>query len=366
MQISLTKKLADAMELKLPGSNEEGNPLFSWTANWSNVWDNRRTEDMLVLVNNATRFTVAIYQVKRKDLKRAPEMIVEGIRNTLLAMNLNTEMVEEYMRLAGNIQFTQNKDRQRAAWVSRAGLDCAFFVGNEYNGIAKMYKDTVGVPVNYGIVNVSGNGDEAFYPYQAMIHALSELTGMRPYDYRAFELLVSLDLDVYKAERRIIVPSNIELSKLHRILQSVFDWKNYHLYQFDILDHNQNKPIVRVVPFEEMLDYDKNAILIEEHRLSEFLTEHTSMIYTYDFGDHWQHEIELVRVIENHDQESPYLLEAIGQTPPEDVGGVGGFINFHEIMLNSNDPDHQDMKEWAGFWTMELSEWDSQPRVIRI
>lgn len=35
------------------------------------------------MVNNATRFTVAIYQVKRKDLKRVPEMMVEAIKNPL-------------------------------------------------------------------------------------------------------------------------------------------------------------------------------------------------------------------------------------------------------------------------------------------
>lgn len=62
MQIALTKKLAGAMGVNSPSAHEVKNPLFSWTANWTKVWDNRRAEDMLVLVNNATRFTAAIYQ----------------------------------------------------------------------------------------------------------------------------------------------------------------------------------------------------------------------------------------------------------------------------------------------------------------
>ena len=176
MQIALTKKLADAMALKLPSSSEDGNPLFSWTANWTNVWSNRKAEDMLVLVNNATRFTVAIYQVKRKDLKRVPEMMVEAIKNSLLTMNLNPEMIDEYLQLAGNVEFTQNRNRQAASWVSKAGLECAFSVGREFNGIAKMFNDTVGIPVNYNIVNVSSSRIEGFYPYREMIQALSELT----------------------------------------------------------------------------------------------------------------------------------------------------------------------------------------------
>ena len=57
MQIALTKKLAEAMGLKPSPVRKVINPLLTWTANWTKVWDNRRTEDMLVLVNNATRFT---------------------------------------------------------------------------------------------------------------------------------------------------------------------------------------------------------------------------------------------------------------------------------------------------------------------
>ncbi len=66
MQIALTGKLSKALGMKPPATDENINPLFTWTANWTKVWDNRRAEDLLVLVNNATRFTVAMYQVKRK------------------------------------------------------------------------------------------------------------------------------------------------------------------------------------------------------------------------------------------------------------------------------------------------------------
>ncbi|WP_367112688.1 hypothetical protein [uncultured Clostridium sp.] len=38
-------------------------------------------------------------------------------------------------------------------------------------------------------------------------------------------------------------------------------------------------------------------------------------------GDNWKHEIQLINVIDEYDKESPYLLEASGQTLPEDVGG---------------------------------------------
>lgn len=364
MQIALTKKLADAMGVNSPSVREDENPLFSWTANWTKVWDNRRSEDMIVLVNNATRFTVAIYQVKRKDLKNVAEMMRTAISNTLLSMNLNPELVGEYVRLAGEVEFVQNRSRLTAAWVTKAGLECAFYVGNEYNGIAKMFSDIVGVSANYRPVNYSSNVNESFIPYQAMINELSELTGKQAYKYRAFELLVTLDLEVYKVVRRIIVPADIEFARLHKVLQSVFDWQNYHLYDFTIFDSNKRMPVVRIVPFEDDLEYDEDAIVMKGHTLSEFLPELKHMLYTYDMGDNWEHEIQLARVMEDYDKESPYLLEASGQTPPEDVGGVGGFVNFREIMLNPSHPEYGEMKEWAKYWKTELSDWKRRPRVI--
>jgi hypothetical protein len=366
MQIALTKKLADALEAKLPAIDETINSLFTWTANWTTVWDNRRTEDMLVLVNNATRFTVAIYQVKRKDLKNVEKKIKVAIEKTLLSMNLNPELVNEYMRLAGDVEFVRNSSRQTAAWVTKAGLECAFYVGREYNGIDKMYCDTLGASSNYRIVNYSGNTNDSFYPYKAMVDALTELTGMQAYKCRAFELLVSLDLEVYKAERKLIVPADLEFAQFHKVLQYVFHWKNYHLYDFAITDEKIKKTVVRIVSNEEDLEYDESAVLMEGHTLAEFFPEHKQMLYTYDMGDNWEHIIQLVRVIEEYDGELPYLLEASGQTPPEDVGGVGGFISFREIMLNPEHPEYAEMKEWSRYWTPELGKWESHPRAIHI
>lgn len=366
MQIALTKKLAIAMGINPPPIHEVMNPLFLWTANWTKVWDNRRTEDMLVLVNNATRFTVAIYQVKRNSLKNVAEMMKVAISNTLLSMNLNPELVAEYMSLSGEVEFVQNSSRQAASWVTKAGIECAFYVGKEYNGIAKMFSDTIGVAVNRSIVNCSGTNKEGFYPYKSMINALSEVTGKQAYKYRAFELLVTLDLNIYKAVRKIIVPADIQLIQLHKVLQSVFEWRNYHLYDFIVFDKDKCKLTTRIVPFEEDLEYDKEAILMESHTLSEFLAEQKYIIYTYDMGDNWKHEIQLINVIDEYDKESPYLLEASGQTPPEDVGGVPGFIDFREIMMNPNSQEYKEMKEWAGYWTVELSDWEKRPRVVNI
>ena len=166
--------------------------------------------------------------------------------------------------------------------------------------------------------------------------------------------------------RRIIVSADLEFARLHKVLQSAFGWENCHLYYFTFFGSNKHKPVVRIVPFEDDMKFNEDAILMAGHTLSEFLPEHQHMRYTYDPGDNWEHEIQLVRVIEDYDKESPYLLEAKGQTPPEDAGGTRGFINFREIMLNPGHPEYKAMRDWAKYWTVELHEWQSRPGVIRV
>lgn len=364
MQIALTKKLSTAMGIKPAAINEDVNPLFTWTANWTNVWENRRTEDMLVLVNNATRFTVAVYQVKKKELKNISEIIKSAISNTLSDMNFNEEAVAEYMEMAGGIEFVQNNNRQAASWVTKAGLECSQCVENEYDGSEKVFNDTVGCFSNRLIVGCSGKREDSFYPYKLMREELKKITGKEIYKYKAFELEVTLDLDIYKAIRKIIVPANIKLAKFHKVLQSIFHWRNYHLYDFTAFDKETNGLIKRIVPFEADLEYDNNAILMENYTLNEILSEQNYIIYTYDMGDNWKHEIKLIKTIEDYDKESPYLLEADGQSPPEDVGGVTGFIEFRDIMMNTKSPEYENMKQWAGYWSLELKDWQKRPGVI--
>jgi hypothetical protein len=354
------------MGIKTTIQSEPINPLFSWTANWTNTFDHRK-EDMVVMVNNATFFTVTIYGIKRNGFKDITSKITTAIRATLLAMNINPEMIDEYLRLAGEIEFTTNHDRKMTAQVNRRGLEAAFVVGNAVidSEWTMKFENTLGYVVSDRPVNYSTNQDDCFFPYEKMIEMLSELTEKPPYRYRVFELKCTLDLEIYKAERRFIVAADIEFSKLHKILQNIFSWKNYHLYDFAVFDGKSREPVARLVPNEEDLEYDDSTALIVGHKLSEFLPQNKFIIYTYDMGDNWEHKIELVREIAEHNEPSPYLLEAVGQAPPEDVGGVGGFIDFREIFLDPNHPEHIEMKEWAGYWSPELSEWERRPGKIR-
>lgn len=73
----------------------------------------------------------------------------------------------------------------------------------------------------------------------------------------------------------------------------------------------------------------------------------TKFKYIYDFGDWWEHSVELIRVIDDYDSEYPRVLKFKQICPPEDCGGIYGYYDFLEKYTNKEDPEHDSMVEWA-------------------
>jgi hypothetical protein len=131
-----------------------------------------------------------------------------------------------------------------------------------------------------------------------------------------------------------------------------------------VFDGKSQNPVHSLVMDNEDLELDENAVIETDHKLSEYFPVNKYSVYTYDMGDNWEHLIELARVIDNHGSESPYLLEATGPTPPEDVGGVGGYIEFLKIMSDPTHEEYSEAKQWAGYWSPDLEEWRHRPGVM--
>ena len=72
-------------------------------------------------------------------------------------------------------------------------------------------------------------------------------------------------------------------------------------------------------------------------------------IYDYDFGDSWQHEILLERILEPEPNVAyPRCIKGARACPPEDVGGIWGYAKFLEAISDPNHADHDEMVEWVG------------------
>lgn len=71
--------------------------------------------------------------------------------------------------------------------------------------------------------------------------------------------------------------------------------------------------------------------------------------YLYDFGDHWEHVVEVKREIPLLPGEDvPILLAGERRCPPEDVGSLSGFEAFLQATTDPNHPEHEAMTNWYG------------------
>ena len=141
--------------------------------------------------------------------------------------------------------------------------------------------------------------------------------------------------------RRLWIASSDSLADLHLALQIVMGWTNTHLHEFAKGRDRYS------VPDEDSPEDIKDA---DEFRLDKVLKkEQEKLHYMYDFGDGWEHEIVLEKILPfEPDATLPVCLKGSRACPPEDVGGVPGYEMFLEAVSDPSHPQHEDMLEWIG------------------
>lgn len=156
-------------------------------------------------------------------------------------------------------------------------------------------------------------------------------------------LRITLD-DVEPAVwREVLVSKSISLCSLHQVIQAVMGWTDSHLHEF-VFD---TQTYLGYVP----LEYEDHEALVYGITLERALGKGKQFSYQYDFGDGWQHTIELRPHNEsNTDQFKVCLavfLQGANACPPEDVGGTPGYVRFLRAIRDPKHPEHREMLDWA-------------------
>jgi hypothetical protein len=91
-------------------------------------------------------------------------------------------------------------------------------------------------------------------------------------------------------------------------------------------------------------------------KISEFLKiPKDRIVYEYDFGDGWEHEIIVQKVIEEIELENlPYCVKGKGKCPPEDCGGIWGYLSLLEI---AKKPGSDEYKEYESDYGYDMEEF---------
>lgn len=147
--------------------------------------------------------------------------------------------------------------------------------------------------------------------------------------------------------RRLEVPADIGLAKLHRVIQVAFDWDDSHMHVFEtpygsfgIADRELGHRAEAPVTLEQIAPAAKSKVT-----------------YTYDFGDNWEHEIVVEKVLER-DNAAVYPRCTGGRkaAPPDDCGGLWGYADLVDVLTDPSHPEHEERLEWLGL--RDASEFD--------
>ncbi len=138
--------------------------------------------------------------------------------------------------------------------------------------------------------------------------------------------------------RRFQVPGHYSFWDLHVAVQDVVGWEDKHLHQFTLDDPSTAKRVRLGIPDDSGF-YGMDEVLPGwEHRVSRFMKpDSLPALYTYDFGDEWQHEILLEAILPpDKDLVLPRCLDGEGRCPVEDCGGPAGYADILETGLSQD------------------------------
>jgi hypothetical protein len=145
--------------------------------------------------------------------------------------------------------------------------------------------------------------------------------------------------------RRLRIPDDTTLHRLHRMLQVVMGWWDYHLYRFDIGRAHYGVPDP---------DWDVEiGIEVRNARVARLghvvSNERTVFRYKYDFGDSWEIRLVVERILPPQEGERyPVCLGGGRAGPYEDSGGVPGHAHVVRVLRDPTHPEHEEMRTWVG------------------
>jgi Plasmid pRiA4b ORF-3-like protein len=140
--------------------------------------------------------------------------------------------------------------------------------------------------------------------------------------------------------RRVEV-KDCTLNKLHDIILTCMGWNGYHLHAFEVGDEEYSEPDPSGM-METKNDRKVKLSQVEAGGIKKFT-------YTYDFGDNWDHIIQIEKVLEaGPGVQYPRCVTGKRACPPEDCGGPWGYADFLEAIRDPQNEQHEELLEWIG------------------
>ena len=336
MLLKCTKQLMSWLHYNYQAPQAEYDDFYAWGA------DLVRAEGLhyyLLLRNSATGFALLLDTADGDNLPIiSEEKVIDALKRGLTAHGFEGEDVEFYVKEGELCAFTKEFERayerkklkDLGAWAVETGLDEAS-------------KRIGELPVTIDRKKVDAKALFADLLKERRAQITREL-------YPAVSVKVRLQLPRdYSVWRRFLLPLDLSYGSLHDIIQVAFGWDGSHLHEFKLGKG------VRIMPaYDIARDFGwDDAELLDEDDVTLLDVSQKKMVYIYDFGDYWTHDITLEKVVTVEEEQKPVCIGGEGSAPWEDCGGAWGYASLMESLDDPDDPDHEYARQWAG-----LEDWD--------
>lgn len=155
--------------------------------------------------------------------------------------------------------------------------------------------------------------------------------------------------------RRILVPADESFEILADALTAAFGWSGEYLYYFrkdgTFFDDPRLTKSGRIPHLKGEVHTNAAA-----KRLDANLAVGDVLTFVYDMEDFWEVELRVEDARMAYELPFPYYpicIDGARCAPLEGVGGLPGHEDFCAIMANSKHPEHQELRDWAGFFPDE-------------
>ena len=150
--------------------------------------------------------------------------------------------------------------------------------------------------------------------------------------------------------RRIVVPCDYTFWDLHVAIQDAMGWQDRHLHEFSLpMPYWRRQCTIGLPDRDDPPDQDPvlPTWLIP---IAQFFTlTNRRAVYTYDFGDWWEHQLVLEKITPRVKAEQyPQCIGGRRACPPEDCGGAPGYADLLSVVSDTTHEDHEAMQAWIG------------------
>lgn len=161
----------------------------------------------------------------------------------------------------------------------------------------------------------------------------------------AYQLKIKIEGSKPVVWRRLMIDGGVTFQALAQAINIAFGWGGDHLHSFEFPERD-----IHIDMADEeglMADFRLESLDEAEEALHQWLKVGETLLYIYDFGDNWCHQLEIEAYHPDQIQEAPEVMAYRGNNFIEDCGGPYGYYELVSRLKDKKDPERKERLAWA-------------------